>query len=99
MMSSLLEAAHKNRGLKKTWGYRLAIKSKTSVIDESGIVIESAASLCEGVKKTRVWASDENHTSQSLGKQVATTYFWTSPGSGPKELNTRATLDNSSFSI
>ena len=52
MMSSLFDAAHEKRGLKKIWGYRLAIKSNSSVIDGSG-VIDSAASLCESVKYPR----------------------------------------------
>ena len=99
MMSSLFDAAHRNRGLKKTWGYFLAIRSKTSIIDGSGIVIGSVASLCEGVKHTNVRRNGDNLTSQNLGKQAAITDFWTSPGSVPKELNTQEIFDNSSFSI
>jgi hypothetical protein len=45
MTSSLFDAAHKNKGLKKTWGYRLAVESNSSVIDGSGVVTDSTASL------------------------------------------------------
>jgi hypothetical protein len=50
MMSSLFDAAHKNRGLKKTWGYRLAMVSKRSLVAGSGVAIDSVASLCENVE-------------------------------------------------
>ena len=51
MMTSLFEAAHENRGLKKTWGYRLAIRSNSSVVEESGPVIGSVVSLCKTLNK------------------------------------------------
>ena len=50
MISSLFDAAHKNKGLKKILGYRLAVVSNNSVIDGSGVGAASAASLCESVE-------------------------------------------------
>ena len=50
MMSSLFDAAHENRGLKKIWGYRLAVENNSSVIDGSGVVTDSVASLCGSIE-------------------------------------------------